>query len=564
MATNMTFVDFVTPVPADWLNNVNTVVNTPPITLKVVVSITALRALSKLSNSNVIVTGYYAAHDGGGGFYVYDSTDTTTADNGGTVIVASDGGRWKLATTHVISVKQFGATGNGTTDDTAAIQAAINSGIRRIYFPSGTYLITSTLNCTNLASTGVPLFLYGDAFHHDHGNVTAGTQILCRTGTWMVDFTGSEFVTMEDMFWLGSGTNASNLGFLYARSTLVNFAQNNALRRVMIQLPTAPSASLAGSIAVANNCAEQFVMDECWLIADTPLVSTLANEISFSSPYATIANTTFSNTTYAVRMTTFQAIINTSVLAYGLATSHFDSCVFIPIAGNAYPHAITLRSSAQGYQICANIKITGQVESFPSVLRLDGNTQNINLQVSTSNITAAHIIPFSGTTHQNLVYKCTPLNTSSVAITAATGAGVILYGGEICIPTGMNLNDINLVLAGTEIDGGSNDMTQLAVFQTAATSSYIARWVNGRRHFSGAWTPGGIASGTAAANTFTATGILLGDLVSVIPPTTLSGLSVCAYADSANVIRVILTNLTGSTITLGAGTWKFITERPSF
>lgn len=29
MATNMTFTDYVTPVPADWLNNVNTFVNTP-------------------------------------------------------------------------------------------------------------------------------------------------------------------------------------------------------------------------------------------------------------------------------------------------------------------------------------------------------------------------------------------------------------------------------------------------------------------------------------------------------------------------------------------------------
>ena len=44
----------------------------------------------------------------------------------------------------VINVKDFGATGNGTTDDTSAIQAAINSG-SLIFFPSGTYLV-STIN----------------------------------------------------------------------------------------------------------------------------------------------------------------------------------------------------------------------------------------------------------------------------------------------------------------------------------------------------------------------------------------------------------------------------------
>ncbi len=52
------------------------------------------------------------------------------------------------ADANVANVQTYGAKGDGVTDDTAAIQAALNAnaGTRQlIYFPNGTYLISSTL-----------------------------------------------------------------------------------------------------------------------------------------------------------------------------------------------------------------------------------------------------------------------------------------------------------------------------------------------------------------------------------------------------------------------------------
>jgi hypothetical protein len=51
-----------------------------------------------------------------------------------------------------VSVKDFGAVGDGVTDDTAAIQAAIdeNNGCT-IYFPNGTYAVGSTINIDSCA-----------------------------------------------------------------------------------------------------------------------------------------------------------------------------------------------------------------------------------------------------------------------------------------------------------------------------------------------------------------------------------------------------------------------------
>jgi hypothetical protein len=54
----------------------------------------------------------------------------------------------KIANLGRVNVKDFGAKGDGIHDDTAAIQAAINSG-RYVYFPWGTYKLTDTIKITN-------------------------------------------------------------------------------------------------------------------------------------------------------------------------------------------------------------------------------------------------------------------------------------------------------------------------------------------------------------------------------------------------------------------------------
>jgi hypothetical protein len=49
---------------------------------------------------------------------------------------------------NIVNVKDYGAKGDGTTDDTYAIQSALNSG-KSVYFPKGTYIVSSGLQTTN-------------------------------------------------------------------------------------------------------------------------------------------------------------------------------------------------------------------------------------------------------------------------------------------------------------------------------------------------------------------------------------------------------------------------------
>lgn len=67
----------------------------------------------------------------------------------------------------VVSVKDFGAVGNGVADDTAAIQAAINYAAplgRSVYIPSGVYLITA-LTIPIVAGQHIGVEIFGEGMN---------------------------------------------------------------------------------------------------------------------------------------------------------------------------------------------------------------------------------------------------------------------------------------------------------------------------------------------------------------------------------------------------------------
>lgn len=87
---------------------------------------------------------YYVTDPGQEGHFYYDAADNGSPDNTGTVLVGATGARFKRIVQGEVNVRWFGAKGNGQTDDTAAIQASLDTGLG-VYVPDGSYKISSTL-----------------------------------------------------------------------------------------------------------------------------------------------------------------------------------------------------------------------------------------------------------------------------------------------------------------------------------------------------------------------------------------------------------------------------------
>lgn len=86
----------------------------------------------------------------------------------------------------VINIKQFGAIGDGVTDDSAAFQKAINTG-KEIFIPNGTYEVDTTLVPKDQST---PLVMHGQ---------TPGKVILKSTQSKVMDFTSAKDLVMSNI-----------------------------------------------------------------------------------------------------------------------------------------------------------------------------------------------------------------------------------------------------------------------------------------------------------------------------------------------------------------------------
>lgn len=519
---------------------------------------------------------------------------------------------------NTVHVKDFGAVGNGTTDDTAAIQAAINyaqtlTGGTAVWFDGGNYRVTATLTVsverillrgsggtritrnTNFGytlrfynasrTTSDPMFNVGvrDIEFVSTGNMSNSAHlqmVACRIG-WITGVTVTNgFAGIELL-----GCGAININDIYIQinkdpitngqpTTFANFAfyfgygGNGACGEIFMNNINIWVGYLQGVgnplVAFANYGIIGASIDGLWMNNVHVACSKLAN-FTFGNLNGTPVYNIYANN-----------CMSDHNLGYGVDLVGTSTIVALQwngrISGLGYPEGVGFRVIAP----CFDIQFSGLIDGF----KFHG------IYISNPNARDITISNFA-------IRGCNSDNNSDgdgirigqgkrIAISNGVINGENPNTGSIVQRTGINLlsensystSQVNIsnVIISRNVTGFSitNIVTDVSLSDVRLSDNTTNFTTNGNLIprlfvsncpgisplFAGSvWTPGTIGAGGQAFISLTATGAAVGDWVSKVSfDQSMQGCILSAWVESANTVVVIIQNQTGVSKTFATGT----------
>jgi hypothetical protein len=410
-----------------------------------------------------------------------------------------------------VSVKDYGAAGDYSNDDTAAIQAAFNAGVN-VYFPPGNYIVTGTINVPTNKRT---VF---------HGAGSNNSVIYYRP-----PLVGANLFNLPD----GDNIEFRDLGFTLQNplASINCFEVGNAANSIRWRRCEFTYWNRA---AIRHATAEYDVIEDCRFVSCTDTTNTTRARAIWFNTYAntvTISGCRFSgndSNIYAaagsalrVENCSFEGNGDTPNIVVYQDTTTFINVKGLTFSGNyvegekpAATYAAVSFSGCTGVFVSANTFSGdfGGVEITDTFLLFRDNCRNITVENNWFNNPKDYVARWLTT---DIIKFYNNRYTDGFASTPVTS-----YSGIMALMNAPNCVELDVPFTFTYNPGSLNDGDG----ETSAEQDV--------------------------------SGVRFGDFVMASAPESLQGVLVTPYVSASNRVRVRLQNETGGTIDLGSGTWK--------
>ena len=522
-----------------------------------------------------------------------------------------------------VSVKDFGAVGDGVTDDRAAIVLALaylTSG-GTLYFPAGTYLVSAAIT--------VPhgnLQMQGDGFNASVIKIAASY----ADSTSLFDFSSVDNVEISD---LGFNGNLANQGIsstadnkqiaIAIKGTSSNYSITRCYFKDWgkdgVYVQTANNRRVTVSECLFENTRRNGVTfiggEQCQVVNCQFFLGKDQTNVVFNNGVHYEPNSAADNLKGLIVKGNSFHDMQGGVMLYN---SNGGTVSGVIVEGNEF-ETITQRAAVVSYALgTAGITISGN------------RFRNCGNDASTSVTTDGGGIQFNQTANaiitDNSFDNCTGF-LGTVVNSGSAGRGTIIKNnlftgdqrgairlgyvngssstgslrqivGNICLGGGLDTANTYtaISIANTVTHQGNGDVVLNNSIQISTTSGYGTgisvdqesgtsvvgqnaivgstgakySFTNGTptqlydysRDVSATIDPASIANGGALSTDVTVSGAAVGDQVIFSPGVNVSGLAATATVRGVNTVQLVLANNTGAAVDLVSSTWKFKTIRP--
>jgi len=452
-----------------------------------------------------------------------------------------------------VSVKDFGAIGDGVTDDTAAIQAAIDSDPNGLFFPEGTYVVSPVVGqnyCLLVDSKTVRI--YGDF---------AVISMASTDNKQAMRLVNSDNCSISGLKFLGSGTNGADggQGILQLLS-----CDNSTITNT--QFINANSDGVAASTC-SNLIISHCIFDNCSKSSIYPNAST--GVVVSGNIVKNIGGHTVSGN-----------IVGTGIQSSGntdctISDNTIIDGLGIGILCNESGSTISKRTSISGNTVKgitnpSNINVSGGIR-----LSNGATDKGCGTLVEGNFVQACGVNNFYIENHDGAKIS------DNTSVESERSGFIISTINDATVQnnTAINTNTSNtasqhafyLINSADNVIGGGNRSLDSTAFATSYGAHDISDSSGNDNsvvrvkdyefsEFSFTWQPNSgvaISSGSSVSASFTGiTNLVVGDYVTVAAPYTLNDCVISAYPTSTpGTVRLTLFNSSGASRTFASGTW---------